>query len=352
MLALEPLADDDAATLAGGVDEQTLRRILDVAEGNPLFVEQLVALRAEGGDELDVPPTLQALLAARIDSLAAPERIVVERASVEGRLFHRGSVVELAPEHVRPDVGAHLLALVRKEFVRPDRAQLPGDDGYRFAHVLVRDAAYESMAKELRAELHERFAAWLGARRRRPAGRAGGDPRLPPRAGRPLPARARPPGRERRRTPRGRAAGARGHARLRPRRRQSGGRTCSAARCALLPPGDPLRVRALPLLGAAIYGAAGGMERALDVLAQALDESRAAGDPRGGGERLGAASSSLSIDSVPGTDIGGIQREVGARAPEIEQLGDARALVSLRRLELEHRDRDLGATWKSRQSGC
>ena len=161
VLALDPLTDEDAATLAAGVDDATRGRILDAAEGNPLFVEQLIAFRAEGGDELDLPPTLNALLAARIDSLPPAERIVIERASVEGRLFHRGSVVELATEPVRPDVTAHLLALVRKEFVRPDRAQLPGDDGYRFVHVLVRDAAYESMAKELRADLHERFAGRL-----------------------------------------------------------------------------------------------------------------------------------------------------------------------------------------------
>ena len=70
-------------------------------------------------------------------------------------------MIELAPDDVRPDVGAHLLALVRKEFVRPDRAQFPGDDGYRFAHILVRDAAYDAMSKELRAELHVRFVEWL-----------------------------------------------------------------------------------------------------------------------------------------------------------------------------------------------
>src|SRR5207244_2972061 len=117
-LVLDPLSAEDAAGLAGDVDGETRRRILDVAEGNPLFVEQLVAMRGEAGGDVDIPPTLHALLAARIDSLAPPERIVVERASIEGRLFHRGSVVELAPEEVRPDVGAHLLALVRKEVVR------------------------------------------------------------------------------------------------------------------------------------------------------------------------------------------------------------------------------------------
>ncbi|MHB8643381.1 MAG: AAA family ATPase, partial [Gaiellaceae bacterium] len=161
-LVLDPLNAEDAAALLEDVDEKTRERILAAAEGNPLFVEQLVAMRAEGGDgEFDVPPTIHALLAARIDALAAPERSVVERASVEGRLFHRGSVTELAPDDVRPDVGAHLLALVRKEYVRPDRTQLPGDDGYRFAHILVRDAAYDAMSKELRAELHVRFVGWL-----------------------------------------------------------------------------------------------------------------------------------------------------------------------------------------------
>jgi predicted ATPase len=160
-LALEPLSDEDAVALIGDVGEEQRRRILDAAEGNPLFVEQLVALGAQGNGDLDIPPTIQPLLAAWIDSLDAPERTVIERASVEGRLFHRGSVVELAPDEVRPDVGAHLVALVRKEFVRPDRAQLRGADGYRFAHILVRDAAYAAMSKELRADLHERFVTWL-----------------------------------------------------------------------------------------------------------------------------------------------------------------------------------------------
>jgi predicted ATPase len=55
----------------------------------------------------------------------------------------------------------HLLSLVRKEFLRPDRALFSTDDGFRFSHVLIRDAAYNSMAKQLRAELHERYARWL-----------------------------------------------------------------------------------------------------------------------------------------------------------------------------------------------
>ena len=55
------------------------------------------------------------------------------------------------------------MTLVRKEFIRPGRALFPGDDGFRFEHMLIRDAAYASMPKELRAELHERFARWLEA---------------------------------------------------------------------------------------------------------------------------------------------------------------------------------------------
>ena len=86
---------------------------------------------------------------------------MLERASVEGRSFHRGAVSELLPEGSRDGLSACLMSLVRKEFIRPDRAVFAGDDGFGFAHILLREAAYGAMAKELRAELHERFAAWL-----------------------------------------------------------------------------------------------------------------------------------------------------------------------------------------------
>jgi len=167
-LLLEPLGESDAETLVERLLEgrelshATRERILAAAEGNPLFVEQMLALQTEQGNgEVEVPPTIQALLASRIDHLEPDERAVVERAAVEGRLFHRGAVAELVPEAVRPAVAAHLLALVRKELVRPDRAEFPGDDGFRFGHVLIRDAAYAALPKELRADLHERYAAWL-----------------------------------------------------------------------------------------------------------------------------------------------------------------------------------------------
>jgi class 3 adenylate cyclase/tetratricopeptide (TPR) repeat protein len=168
LVTLEPLGEDDAQTLVDELrelPEETKGRIVAAAEGNPLFVEQLVAMQAESGDgELVIPPTIQALLAARIDHLEAGERAVIERAAIEGRLFHRGSVQELLPAHARAGVGGHLMTLVRKELILPDRAQLPGDDGFRFAHNLIRDAAYDSLPKRLRADLHERFADWLGSR--------------------------------------------------------------------------------------------------------------------------------------------------------------------------------------------
>jgi predicted ATPase/class 3 adenylate cyclase len=171
LLTLAPLSDDDSSTLIERlVRERTLSedeqaRIVEAAEGNPLFVEQLLAMHAESGNgKLLIPPTLQALLAARIDRLEPGERAVIERASVEGRTFHRGAVAELLPEGARGRVGSHLMTLVRKELIRPGRALFPGDDGFRFGHILIRDAAYNSMPKELRAELHERFSLWLEAR--------------------------------------------------------------------------------------------------------------------------------------------------------------------------------------------
>lgn len=167
LVTLDALSEADSETLAarlGELDDESRERIVRAAEGNPLFVEQLVALQAEGGGTLEVPPTLQALLAARIDRLAEQERAAAQRGSVEGRLFHRGAVSALLPEPDRAEVGAHLLSLVRKELIRPDRATLPGDDAFRFGHILIRDAAYHAIPKRQRALLHEQFATWLETR--------------------------------------------------------------------------------------------------------------------------------------------------------------------------------------------
>jgi class 3 adenylate cyclase/tetratricopeptide (TPR) repeat protein len=159
---LEPLAPQETAALvdllAGGADEGLRGRILAAAGGNPLFVEEMVAMAAESGDEVAVPPTIQALLAARLDQLATAERDVLERGAVEGQVFHRAAVAALANGG---SIDGELVALVRKDLVRPEQPLLPDDDAYRFRHLLIRDTAYEALPKATRAELHERFADWL-----------------------------------------------------------------------------------------------------------------------------------------------------------------------------------------------
>jgi hypothetical protein len=111
-----------------------------------------------------VPPTIQALFAARLDQLHGSERRVLECGAVEGETFHRGAVQAMAPEE--PRLSSRLTALIRKEFVRTDRAQLPGEDAFRFRHLLIREAAYDALPKAARADLHERFADWLKHRGR------------------------------------------------------------------------------------------------------------------------------------------------------------------------------------------
>jgi class 3 adenylate cyclase/tetratricopeptide (TPR) repeat protein len=180
-MLLEPLGAEESATLlehlAGEValPADATDRITRTAEGNPLFLEELLAmlveegrLRRDGGrwvaNDLaaaSTPPTIQALLAARLDRLAGEERALLDRASVVGQAFDRAAVLALTPEPARAEAGTHLLALVRKELLRPAPAPLGGRDGFQFRHQLVRDAAYDSLPKQTRAELHERYAAWL-----------------------------------------------------------------------------------------------------------------------------------------------------------------------------------------------
>ena len=161
-LRLEPLAPDEADALIGhSLPEDLRRRIADRAGGNPLFITEMLALATDDG-ELEVPPTLRALLAARLDQLEPQERSVLERGAVEGEVFHRGAVQALAPDE--PEVLPRLAALVRHELIRPERPQFPGEDGFRFRHLLIRDAAYDALPKAVRADLHRRLADWLDER--------------------------------------------------------------------------------------------------------------------------------------------------------------------------------------------
>ncbi len=159
-LRLEPLGDEDVDELiAERIPGELRERIARAAGGNPLFIEEMLSMAGEAEGEVVVPPTLQALLAARLDQLGAAERNVLERGAIEGEIFHRGAVQALTPEET--SVTPRLAALVRKGLIRPDRSQLAGEDGFRFRHLLIRDAAYNSLPKATRAELHERFATWL-----------------------------------------------------------------------------------------------------------------------------------------------------------------------------------------------
>jgi predicted ATPase/class 3 adenylate cyclase len=169
-ILLEPLSESESEALiedvlgAASLTAETRAQIVESAEGNPLFVEQMLAMIAADrptDGQLSVPPTIQALLAARLDNLSGEERGVIERASIVGQVFELGDVLALAPEDTA--AASSVMALVRKELIQPDPS---GEDAFRFRHILIRDAAYRGIAKELRATLHERFAEWLERSRR------------------------------------------------------------------------------------------------------------------------------------------------------------------------------------------
>ena len=168
-----PLSDGDTLSLLHqqlgerSLSDTERARILDTAEGNPLFVEQLLATSFEDpwwDREGAIPPTIQSLLAARLDRLGPGERAVIERAAVMGRGFWSGAVLELLPDEARASAGQHVHALVRRGLVQPSRSTLSGEEELRFRHILIRDVAYRSTSKALRGELHERFADWLELR--------------------------------------------------------------------------------------------------------------------------------------------------------------------------------------------
>jgi class 3 adenylate cyclase/predicted ATPase len=181
-LVLEPLTDADAgqvveALLGGtGLNDKVRAKILEATTGNPLFVEQLLSMLIDDGslrkaddgawelagnlDTLEVPPTIQALLAARIDLLDQDERTVIEPASVIGQSFLQAAVIDLVPVSTQPAVPDYLAALGRRQLVLPSEGSETDDEAFHFAHVLIRDAAYGGLLKRARAELHERFVGW------------------------------------------------------------------------------------------------------------------------------------------------------------------------------------------------
>ena len=180
-------------------------RIAQRAEGNPLFVEQLVAVD-EGQDTAELPVSIQAVLAARIDRLDANDRTLLQHACVEGRTFHAGALATVLAPQERGDLVARLVGLARKGLIGGDRPEFAGEDAFRFTHALIRDAAYAGTPKLMRAAFTRasrpgsssgprpptRSSATTSNRRARSRRSSGGPARMngpSPRA----PARSRPP---------------------------------------------------------------------------------------------------------------------------------------------------------------
>ncbi|MGB2954120.1 MAG: AAA family ATPase, partial [Gaiellaceae bacterium] len=322
-IMLEPLTEAESdqliEKLLGGsrLPERTRTRIRAVAEGNPLFVEQLLAMLAEGGDPEHVPPTIQALLAARLDTLPDEERDLLERAAIVGLEFEWEALGELAPDRRRP-TGAALSALVRKELIRPHEAI---EDTFRFRHILIRDAAYEHIPKERRADLHERFATWLDGRGEEFDEIVGYHleqayrwvAELGPVDDR---ARALAERAAERLASSGRRANARGDT--------SGAVNLLERACFLLSADDGRRLNLLPLLGRTLREA-GRMERAESVLSEAIERGQAAGD------RAIAADAAVALAErrfhQARIDREDVLREVESAIHVFEETGDAAGLA-------------------------
>src|SRR5713226_844613 len=280
-LYLAPLSDGESDALiqlllaGSSLAADARARIVKAADGVPLFVEQMLAMLVENGDsEFKIPPSVHALLAARLDRIPIDERAVLERASIEGQVFHCEPIYELSPDDTRATIDAHLMALVRRELVRPEQSMFAGDRAFRFHHLLVREATYEGMLKEVRADLHERFANWLEAhsaefeeivgyhleqafRYRATLGRvAEGERRLATRAGERL-------------ATAGRRAFTRGD--------MSAAANLLGRAVSLLPPDEPVRLELLTKLGSA-FARIGQLNRADSVLGEAIAAAAAAGD--------------------------------------------------------------------------
>ena len=296
-ILLEPLNAEECGRLVtnlladDSVDRVVRERIAAAAEGHPLYAEEITGLLVDEGRlvlkegrwtptgdlaDLPVPPTISALLASRLDRLPTSERRLIEVASVMGQIFYPAAVRELSSEV--SDASDGIAALVRKQFVRPERSDLAATDALGFRHLLIRDAAYGSIPKATRADLHERFAAWLDGT----AGSLGERDEI---VGYHLEQaylyRAElGPIDEQMRTLARQAAerlAAAGHSAF-ARRDLSATVNLLGRAAELLAPGDPLRLELLADLGLALSRA--DLPRADDVLGEAMEEARTLGDPR------------------------------------------------------------------------
>jgi DNA-binding SARP family transcriptional activator len=280
VVSLGPLSDaevDGLIEALGGnaaVGERVKGRVKDIVEGNPLFLEQVVASLANGRlveAEIVLPPSIDMLLASRLERLGPGERRVIERAAIAGTEFKLDDVCGLLPNDACTSADGLLQGLIRRRIVRAQP-----DGGYRFEHVLMQNAVYRSVPKSLRATLHESFARLLDEREE-----ARAHPEIPGYhleqafhcrkevAGQRDPALGQ------------RASAFLGRAAARAAARQdvhAAAKLCSRA-IGLLDEDDPRRIRLLPTLEWALQQA-GDLSGAERVVNEAIDAAERAGDAR------------------------------------------------------------------------
>ena len=178
---LDPLTEEESRSLLGALlnvedlPAELRQHVLDRAEGNPLFVEEVVRMMIEEGvvesrdghwfatqeaANVRVPDSVEALIRARLDTLPPPERVVLQAGAVVGRVFQRSAVVALAsPEEAPPPIEQHLEDAILRDLISQERA--PDEPTFRFRHILIRDVAYNTLPKARRATLHVGVAEWL-----------------------------------------------------------------------------------------------------------------------------------------------------------------------------------------------
>ncbi len=166
-ISLSPLSDDETARLVQELlerpllDAQTQEALLSRAEGNPLYAEQYARMLGERGDLLELPETIQGIIAARLDALSEDEKRLLQDAAVVGKVFWVGALTALDGS-TGPEAEERLFGLERKEFVQRARnSSVAGESEYAFRHLLIRDIAYGQIPRAARSHKHERAAAWI-----------------------------------------------------------------------------------------------------------------------------------------------------------------------------------------------
>jgi class 3 adenylate cyclase/tetratricopeptide (TPR) repeat protein len=167
-ISLAPLSDEETSRLVHALLERSVlaadvqTAVLERAGGNPLYAEEFVRMVAEGGaDDLELPGSVQGIIAARLDALDPQDKELLQVAAVMGKVFWSGALAAIGGRD-RLDVEQRLPLLERRELVRRSRrSSVAGESEYAFRHILVRDVAYGSIPRAARADRHRRAAEWI-----------------------------------------------------------------------------------------------------------------------------------------------------------------------------------------------